>query len=170
MISTCVTCAMFVISHMISWLWFPYVEEFSILPCPACPTCRCYISVGLSADTLRDTLACQVSKFGPCIRYDGWTVTLGMWEVNIANVRFSPCSLISYLGCVLTYASCFVCTCVTVLAVCVCRICVLNGSKYRWVRSMRSWRCFWIHGYVLCIPSAFDVILIELCVFDMCDM
>ena len=48
-----------------------YVEEFSILPCPACPTCQRYISVGIRADTFTDTVTCQVSEIKQCIRYDG---------------------------------------------------------------------------------------------------
>ena len=165
-------CAIHVICNTILCTWFLYIEEFLILACPTCPTCQRYILVGLRADTLRDTLSCQVSKFGPCIRYDGWTVKLGMWEVNIENVRFFFIVFFNFLSGLCLDACVIFC------------LCMCNGScglqcvayvfwmdpKYGWVRSMRSWRCFSIHRYVLCIPSAFDAILIELCVFDMCDM
>ena len=74
--------------NMISWTWFLYIEEFSILPCPACPTYQSYISVGFIHDTFVSTLPCPVSKIRQCIRYDGWTAKWGIWEMNIRNVRF----------------------------------------------------------------------------------
>ncbi len=84
----CDVCHLYVISNMFSCTWFLYIEEFSILPCPACLTCQPYISVGLTHDTLCDTVTCRVSKIRLCIRYDGWITKLGMCEVNIRNVRF----------------------------------------------------------------------------------
>ena len=68
--------------------WFLYIEEFSILPCPTCPTYQTYISVGLMHDTFVSALPCHVSEISACIRYDGWTAKRGIWETNIRNVRF----------------------------------------------------------------------------------
>ena len=85
-------CDIRVICNTILCTWFLYIEEFSILPCPTCPTYQSYISVGLSADTLVDTLPCFVSKISVCIRYDGWTAKYGVCETNMNNVRFHPYS------------------------------------------------------------------------------
>ena len=68
----CDMCDIRVISTMMLCSWFLYKKEFSILPCPTCRACQTYILVGLSADTFADTLMCQVSEIGVCIRYDGW--------------------------------------------------------------------------------------------------
>ena len=101
-------CMIRVTSTMVLWLWFPYVEEFSILPCPTCLTCRTYISVGFVRDTFTDTVMCPVSKISVCIRYDGWCAKLGMWEMNIRNVRFVWDALsITMVRC-MTYACGFV--------------------------------------------------------------
>ena len=67
----CAICRLHVISTMILHTWFLYIEEFSIFPCPTCPMCQSYISVGVVSDTFADTVTCQVSKINACIRYDG---------------------------------------------------------------------------------------------------
>ena len=89
-------CAICVISHTILCTRFSYVEEFSILPCPTCPPCQTYVSVGLSYDTLADTVARHVSKIERCIRYDGYAACLGMFKMNIEHVRFWGCVYRTY--------------------------------------------------------------------------
>ena len=81
---SCDMCDIRVISTMMLRTWFLYIEEFSISPCPTCPTYQSYILVGLSADTFVDTIPCQVSKIGACIRYDGWCAKLRYgWNEHI---------------------------------------------------------------------------------------
>ena len=82
---------------VILWTWFPYKEEFSKLPCPACPTCQSYISVGFVADTFVSVLPCQVSKIGICIRYDGWSAYSGIWQTNMDYVRFYRAVIQTYV-------------------------------------------------------------------------
>ena len=89
-------CAICVISHTILCTRFSYVEEFSILPCPTCPPCQTYVSVGLSYDTLADTVARHVSKIERCIRYDGYAACLGMFKMNIEHARFWGCVYRTY--------------------------------------------------------------------------
>ena len=72
-----------------------YIEEFSKLPCPTCPPCQTYISVGLDVDTLLFVLPCPVSKIKRCIRYDGYVAYLGMVKTNMEDVRF--CRLVNVL-------------------------------------------------------------------------
>ena len=91
-----IMCGIRVISIMILHVRFLYVEEFLILPCPACPTCRCYISVELSDDTFIDTLSCQVSEISACIRYDGWCAISAWWWNE--HIRCSVFDVLDVLG------------------------------------------------------------------------
>ena len=84
----CDVCHLYVTSTMILWVRFFYIEEFLILPCPACLTCQSYISVGIRADIFTDTVMCPVSKISVCIRYDGWAAYFGMSKMNMMRVRF----------------------------------------------------------------------------------
>ena len=118
-------CAICVISHTILCTRFSYVEEFSILPCPTCPPCQTYVSVGLSYDTLADTVARHVSKIERCIRYDGYAACLGMFKMNIEHVRFWGCVYRTYgLVCLMIALHC--CRIRVFLCVCLLHLCLVR--------------------------------------------